>query len=467
MKKPICTIVGLTSREGYQLASKFANDGFEIAVISKSGRLLDNFRSYFNGQGYDFHSFVVNSDQPSYIENAIRRVRQQLGETDVLIYNDTVFGGDVNYRSYGNMYDIKLNCDAALRAVNEVIPYMHRIQKGMIFFTGYEFSFQFANHPSTNEFQQLCKYFSFKVSSELETKNIRVFTFMNGHPYRVTNFFRENNASNSEFERIRYSKTLFVFDNDKFYMNENYVNRFMDESNWSGNRGNRYNQNFDGYYNRQNYNDYSYGRSQFNNSWNWQNDYQWSNQQDWNYYGRSNYGRNQYGWGQNFYGPYSSNYYNTRFSEFNSPGTWQWDNFQQNQNWDADYYYMSPLNHGFNTYGPWISNFGYYSPFSASWYNQQMPYGQYSQYSNYYGRNNRRDYDRFYNNHHYSDNQYNGDYSYNRYNQNQGSQWFEGARNNWQSNQGSYPSNDYRRNGSNDGVEFVSPSAQYDFHNYN
>ena len=224
MKKPVCTLVGLTSREGFQLASQFSKRGFEIAVICKKGRLFEDFRSFADHQGFGFRPFFVQSDQPSYIENSIRNVRQNIGETDVLIYNDTVFGRETNYPKYGNYNDIRLNSESAIRAVNEVFSYMSRTQRGMIFFCGEEFFPEFGGQGNDAK-MYAAKWLSMKVGAELESRNIQVYSCFNGRTIRSYEYNKQFSRQDDFNEYIRKSKTAFVYDNEKFYLNENWFNQ--------------------------------------------------------------------------------------------------------------------------------------------------------------------------------------------------------------------------------------------------
>jgi len=326
MKKQVCTLVGLTSYDGYQLAAYFAKRGFEIALICKPGRLFENFKQYFASQGVNFHSFHVNTDQPSYIENAIRRVRQTVGETDVLIYNDTIFGREMNYPKYGNAQDIRLNSEAALRAVNEVSPYMARSQKGMIFFCGQEFMPQFGS--TQNNYTQLAKWLTMKVSAELESRNIGVYSVYQQVTQRVSNHVTSGYRHQENHDRIRKSKTIFVYDNEKFYLNENWLHHNQNSYNemypTQHQQGYMYQNQHERYGYQPNYNQFQNQFMQYNYPQNYayQNDEMyWNGNRNWQY-------ENE------MYGAYSP------YPRYNQNQHWQ----MQMGPWQSSGNFMNPYN---------------------------------------------------------------------------------------------------------------------------
>jgi NAD(P)-dependent dehydrogenase (short-subunit alcohol dehydrogenase family) len=340
MKKPVCTLVGLTSKEGYHLAAQFARRGFEIAVICKKGRLFDEFRSFSDYQGFGFRPYFVNSDQPSYIENSIRDVRQSLGETDVLIYNDTVFARETNYPKYGNYNDIRLNSESALRAVNEVTPYMKRQQKGMIFFCGEEFTPDFGGQSNDSK-MYACKWLSMKVAAEMESRNIQVYSCYMGHMDRMYNYNRSFDHSGDYNEFIRKSKSAFVYDNDKFYLNEKWFHQNYPTSGYEYPLESHHTHNYSSFWGEPSR--YSKGHSYYPQNERYQNRYgrrsyfedNWERPMHWQdryfHEPNSSYYRDSYGFGMNPW-QWQSN-------EYGSNHYYQKQRYPQSRNWWGQEYH--------------------------------------------------------------------------------------------------------------------------------
>ena len=89
MSKPICAIVGAGEGLGRSLAAKFAGEGFDIGLISRSE---EGSRAAIDAAvkarvNTKTRHFPADATQPSSIEQAMGSLVDVFGDVDVLIYN--------------------------------------------------------------------------------------------------------------------------------------------------------------------------------------------------------------------------------------------------------------------------------------------------------------------------------------------------------------------------------------------
>ena len=89
MSNPICTIVGAGEGLGQSLAAKFASQGFDIGLISRSSEgssaAVDAASKSRSGTKINF--YAADATQPKTIEQAFPNLVEEMCDVDVLIYN--------------------------------------------------------------------------------------------------------------------------------------------------------------------------------------------------------------------------------------------------------------------------------------------------------------------------------------------------------------------------------------------
>ena len=89
MSNPICSIVGAGEGLGQSLAAKFAREGFDIGLISRSSKgssaAVDAASKARSGTKINF--YVADATQPETIEQAFFNLVEEMGDVNVLIYN--------------------------------------------------------------------------------------------------------------------------------------------------------------------------------------------------------------------------------------------------------------------------------------------------------------------------------------------------------------------------------------------
>ena len=145
MSRPVCAIVGAGEGLGQALAAKFASEGFDIALISRteigcsaafqSVQSLSDARS---SNAINVQFFSADATQPETVESALHEVARSMGEIDVLIYN--VRGEftacaplDMTYDALEDNYRVEVV--GAFAAARSVLPAMIRRARGSVFFS--------------------------------------------------------------------------------------------------------------------------------------------------------------------------------------------------------------------------------------------------------------------------------------------------------------------------------------------
>ncbi len=133
MTRPICTIVGAGAGLGQALAGRFAKEGYDLALISRSeaGSRAALDASAEAAPDVTARHFVADATDPFAIERACGSVASDMGHPEVLIYN--VRGPytpkaplEVDYEELDQTFAIEVK--GALAAAKSVMPQM--IERG-------------------------------------------------------------------------------------------------------------------------------------------------------------------------------------------------------------------------------------------------------------------------------------------------------------------------------------------------
>ena len=138
--KALCTIVGAGEGLGKSLAKRFAKQGFDIALISRSksnaAPIIDSLHHSFPGVAAKH--FAADVTQAVELESVIGDLHRELGNTSVLLYN-----ARGEFKAYGPLelpYDVldslfRIEVVGALAAAKAVLPAMIEKGAGSIFYS--------------------------------------------------------------------------------------------------------------------------------------------------------------------------------------------------------------------------------------------------------------------------------------------------------------------------------------------
>ena len=140
MKNPVCAIVGAGEGLGRSLAAKFASEGYDLALVSRSesGSAAAIEAARQAGANSTIQYFHADAEDPTTLENAFGHVSSQMGDPDVLIYNarDTFKACpplEVTYEDLERNY--RLEVVGAFAAARTVLPAMIERGRGNILFS--------------------------------------------------------------------------------------------------------------------------------------------------------------------------------------------------------------------------------------------------------------------------------------------------------------------------------------------
>ena len=140
MSQRVCAIVGAGEGLGRALAAKFATQGFDIALISRSeaNSVAAIEAAKTAGDTVDVRFFSADATQSETIASALSTVARDMGEVDVLIYN--VRGEftacaplDMSYAALEEIYRVEVI--GAFAAAKSVMPSMIKRSRGSVFFS--------------------------------------------------------------------------------------------------------------------------------------------------------------------------------------------------------------------------------------------------------------------------------------------------------------------------------------------
>lgn len=129
----VCTIVGAGPGMGMALAGRFQRAGFTVALISRSADHL-----LADPAAAGMHAFQADAGEPQALTAAFKQIHQQLGGTEVLIYNAAAMVEASPLTLTPNMLidHLRVNVVGALVSTQQVVPEMKIKGAGTLLFTG-------------------------------------------------------------------------------------------------------------------------------------------------------------------------------------------------------------------------------------------------------------------------------------------------------------------------------------------
>ena len=140
MSKPVCAIVGAGEGLGRSLAAKFAGEGFDIGLVSRSEESSQAAAAGCATARPEtrIRHFSADATQPVSVEQAMSELVETLGEVEVLIYNvcDGFHRCEPLAMDYAQMENVfRLEVVGAFAAVKSILPAMRQRNRGSILFS--------------------------------------------------------------------------------------------------------------------------------------------------------------------------------------------------------------------------------------------------------------------------------------------------------------------------------------------
>ncbi|WP_028980386.1 SDR family NAD(P)-dependent oxidoreductase [Sporocytophaga myxococcoides] len=135
--KKVVTIIGAGKGVSLGVARKFGKEGYTVALISRTEDKLKKLVQELKYEGIDAGYAVADASLPEEIESALKKIKELIGATQVLVYNAARLkaGNILNETSESLTEDFKINVANVITAVKYVIPDMEP-GAGSILLTG-------------------------------------------------------------------------------------------------------------------------------------------------------------------------------------------------------------------------------------------------------------------------------------------------------------------------------------------
>jgi NAD(P)-dependent dehydrogenase (short-subunit alcohol dehydrogenase family) len=134
----VAAVLGVGPGLGAAIARRFAREGFAVALMARREESVVGVREDIEGDGSTVLSISADATDPASVEAAFGRVRSELGDPEVFVYNAGAFqmGGILEIPPEKFDECFKANCAGAFYAARQVLPAMIEAGRGTILLTG-------------------------------------------------------------------------------------------------------------------------------------------------------------------------------------------------------------------------------------------------------------------------------------------------------------------------------------------
>ncbi|QYJ16050.1 hypothetical protein Rxycam_01881 [Rubrobacter xylanophilus DSM 9941] len=134
----VAAVVGVGPGLGAAVARRFARGGYAVALMARRRESLEPVREEIEAAGGTASAIPADASDPGSAAAAFRRVREELGDPEVLVYNAGAFqpGGILEITPERFEECWRINCAGAFYAAREVLPAMAEKGRGTVLLTG-------------------------------------------------------------------------------------------------------------------------------------------------------------------------------------------------------------------------------------------------------------------------------------------------------------------------------------------
>jgi NAD(P)-dependent dehydrogenase (short-subunit alcohol dehydrogenase family) len=138
MSERVAAVLGVGPGLGAAVARRFAGEGFCVVFMARREESVAGVREEIEGGGGTALSFSADATDPDSVAASFERVRGELGDPEVFVYNAGAFqmGGilDLSPQQFDKCF--RANCAGAFYAAQQVMPAMVEAGRGTIVLTG-------------------------------------------------------------------------------------------------------------------------------------------------------------------------------------------------------------------------------------------------------------------------------------------------------------------------------------------
>jgi NAD(P)-dependent dehydrogenase (short-subunit alcohol dehydrogenase family) len=134
----VAAVLGVGPGLGAAVAWRFAREGFAVALMARNEDGLSGIRQEIENGGGTALPVSADATDPASVEAAFERVRRELGDAEVFVYNAGAFqmGGILEIPPERFDECFQANCAGAFYAARQVLPAMLEAGRGTIVLTG-------------------------------------------------------------------------------------------------------------------------------------------------------------------------------------------------------------------------------------------------------------------------------------------------------------------------------------------
>ncbi len=138
MSDKVAVVLGVGPGLGAAVARRFAGEDFDVVLMARREESLTETRREIEDEGGKALTLSADATDADSVAAAFGRVRDELGDPGVLVYNAGAFqmGGvlDLSPKQFDECF--KANCAGAFYAAQQVLPAMVEGGRGTILLTG-------------------------------------------------------------------------------------------------------------------------------------------------------------------------------------------------------------------------------------------------------------------------------------------------------------------------------------------
>ena len=138
MNGKTAAVLGVGPGLGAAVARRFAREGFAVALMARREESVAGVREEIESAGGTALAVSADATDPASVAVAFDRVRAELGDPEVFVYNAGAFqmGGilDLSPEKFDECF--KANCAGAFYAAQQVLPAMVEAGRGTVLLTG-------------------------------------------------------------------------------------------------------------------------------------------------------------------------------------------------------------------------------------------------------------------------------------------------------------------------------------------
>ncbi|MDP8971956.1 MAG: SDR family NAD(P)-dependent oxidoreductase [Actinomycetota bacterium] len=138
MNGKVAVVLGVGPGLGAAVARRFAREGFAVGLMARREESLAAAREEVEGSGGTALAVAADATDAASVASAFDRVREELGEPEVFVYNAGAFqmGGilELSPEQFDDCF--RANCSGAFYGAQQVLPAMVERERGTIILTG-------------------------------------------------------------------------------------------------------------------------------------------------------------------------------------------------------------------------------------------------------------------------------------------------------------------------------------------